>query len=333
MLESIYVCRHGFRLSWETQLWTPPTGIPRDPPLSKHGVDQAKELAHFLRQEFGLDAGATPPADVAILSSQVATATPVADALDLPILIEPGLGEWYLPVRRGLHPALAEPALLQKHFPRVSTSPEAWSPLLTPPRVGESMRAIHHRAAQFAPLLAAELDRRGYTRAIVFTHAATAIALCRALAGDVRPGDQVLSQGATEPGQAEQLGLWKDKERLFVSAATCSASKFTRRAEGAAAGTSSASDAAAWDREWDGRTDFLERGEERRWDFTFVEEIAEDGIDEATGKEISATKSDAYKDLPTAAPHESAGHVAREANGQGQGGQAGQAPAPVEGKL
>lgn len=157
--------------------------------------------------------------------------------------------EWYLPVRRGLHPAPATPSLLQKHFSRVSTDPEAWEPLLTPSRVGESMRAIHLRCARFAPLLAQSLAERGYSRAIVFTHAATAIALCRALAGDVRLGDDVLSEGATEPGQAEQLGLWNDEERLPVAAATCSVSKFASRGP-------------EWERLWDGRTDFLERGEE-----------------------------------------------------------------------
>ncbi|KWU42580.1 hypothetical protein RHOSPDRAFT_10630, partial [Rhodotorula sp. JG-1b] len=123
----------------------PPTGIPRDPPLSKHGVDQAHELAQFLKDDLGIT---NSP-----LYRCVQTATPVAEALDLPILIEPGLAEWYLPVRRGLHPAPATPSLLQKHFPRVSTDPAAWEPLLTPPRVGESMRAIHHRCARFAPLL------------------------------------------------------------------------------------------------------------------------------------------------------------------------------------
>lgn len=272
--------------------------------MSKHGVDQAHELAQFLKNDLGITSPEQAKQQgIAILSSPlyrcVQTATPVAEALDLPILIEPGLAEWYLPVRRGLHPAPATPSVLQRHFSRVSTDPAAWEPILTPPRVGESMRAIHHRCARFAPLLAQTLAQRGYSGAIVFTHAATAIALCRALAGDVRLGDEVLSEGATEPGQAEQLGLWKDEERLPVSAATCSVSKFASQGE-------------QWQRLWDGRTDFLERGEERRWDFSFVEEIAEDGIDDETGQEISATKSDQYKDLPTAAPHESRQHQQQE---------------------
>lgn len=50
---------------------------------------------------------------------------------------------------------------------------------------------------------------------------------------------------------------------------------------------------------------------------TPAEEIAEDGIDDETGQEISATKSDQYKDLPTAAPHESKQHQqATQSNGK-----------------
>lgn len=67
-IKTIYLARHGFRLSWvrrvgasplparcpanarsrlgqETTIWNAPTNTPRDPPLSAHGVDQAKELA------------------------------------------------------------------------------------------------------------------------------------------------------------------------------------------------------------------------------------------------------------------------------------------------
>lgn len=46
-VHTIYLARHGFRLSWETREWASPTGVPRDPPLSAHGVDQAKELASW----------------------------------------------------------------------------------------------------------------------------------------------------------------------------------------------------------------------------------------------------------------------------------------------
>ena len=59
-------------LSWETQLWTPPTGIPRDPPLSKHGVDQAHELAQFLKNDLGITSPEQAKQQgIAILSSSV----------------------------------------------------------------------------------------------------------------------------------------------------------------------------------------------------------------------------------------------------------------------
>ncbi|GAA6043177.1 hypothetical protein JCM8097_008711 [Rhodosporidiobolus ruineniae] len=315
VLEQVYICRHGFRLSWETTTWTSPTGIPRDPPLSAHGVDQAKELAAFLKRELGVSSREEAEKEgVWIISSPlyrcVQTATPTADALDLPIHIEPGFGEWYLPVRRGLHPALATSDFLQRFFPRVSPSPSTsdapssdsssppltWSPLLTPPRTGESIRALHARCSTLLTSLIPALEARGCKNLVLFSHAATVIALSRAFAGDLdAPG--LLDGPAAEGGKEEPLGEWKDEERMQVRAATCSVSKFVReRGEGEGE--------VRWKREWDGKTDFLEKGEERRWDFSFVEEIAEDGILD-DGTEISPLKSDAYKADPTAAPKES----------------------------
>ncbi|GAA5893177.1 hypothetical protein JCM6882_003905 [Rhodosporidiobolus microsporus] len=309
VLEAVYICRHGFRLSWETPIWTSPTGIPRDPPLSSHGVDQAKELAAFLKEELGVSSREEAEKEgVFLLSSPlyrcVQTATPTAEALDLPIFVEPGLGEWYLPVRRGLHPALAEPTFLQKFFPRVSpTTPSSsssastsdWTSLVTPPRTGESIRALHARSTALLSALLPALEARGVRKLVCFSHAATVIALARAFAGDLdMPG--LLDGEAAQAGKEEKLGEWKDEERLEVRAATCSVTKFVREdgAEG---------EKVAWKRDWNGRTDFMEKGEERRWDFTFVEEIAEDGILE-DGTEVSPLKSDNYKDAPTAAPKE-----------------------------
>ncbi|GAA5871098.1 hypothetical protein JCM8547_005357 [Rhodosporidiobolus lusitaniae] len=303
-LEKVYICRHGFRLSWETNVWKSPTGIPRDPPLSKHGVDQAKELAAFLKEELGVE---TPEQarekGIWLLSSPLyrccQTATPTADTLELPLFIEPGLGEWYLPVRRGLHPALAGSTFLKDYFPRVSTSSSSstsssepsWTSLVHPPRTGESIRALHARCSTLVDSLIPTLEAKGCKTLIVFSHAATVIALARAFAGDL--SEELLRAGeGAEGGKEEPLGEWKDEERLQARAATCSVSKFVRKEGGN-----------GWTREWDGRTDFLEKGEERRWDFTFVEEIAEDGILE-DGTEVSPLKSDNYKDEPTAAPKE-----------------------------
>ncbi|KAM3521426.1 hypothetical protein MY4038_009047 [Beauveria bassiana] len=54
-LEKIYIVRHGFRTTWTVdnkgnyQSHIPsPTGIPADPPLTSHGIEQAAELAAHL---------------------------------------------------------------------------------------------------------------------------------------------------------------------------------------------------------------------------------------------------------------------------------------------
>ena len=68
-LETIYVVRHGYRISWSVDYKTGqyrisgpvPTGIPADPPLVAYGVEQSKQLAKHVMT---LD----PPVD-AVLSS------------------------------------------------------------------------------------------------------------------------------------------------------------------------------------------------------------------------------------------------------------------------
>lgn len=119
---------------------------------------------------------------------------------------------------------------------------------------------MHARCDTLSRSLVEALEARGAKKVVVFSHAATVIALSRAFAQDL---PRELLEGAKE-GEVEPLGEWNDGERLSVGAATCSVSKFSR----AEARTD---EDKLWTREWDGRTDFTERGEERRWDFTFVE--------------------------------------------------------------
>jgi transcription factor C subunit 7 len=98
-----------------------------------------------------------------------------------------------------------------------------------------------------------ELEKRGVEKVIVFSHAATCIALSRALAGDL------------ETMKAEVEGKeWNESARLECRAATCSVSKFDRK-EGDKDGLPT------WERVWNGKTDFLQGGEERHWEFSFVE--------------------------------------------------------------
>jgi transcription factor C subunit 7 len=69
----------------------PPTGIPADPILSEHGVEQAQELGVHI-------AKSVQPRPQQILVSPyyrcLQTAIPTAHALGLPLCVEHGVSEW-----------------------------------------------------------------------------------------------------------------------------------------------------------------------------------------------------------------------------------------------
>jgi len=115
------------------------------------------------------------------------------------------------------------------------------------------MYQIHLRAKEFLKVMIPELEKRGVEKVIVFSHAATCIALSRALAGDL--------EGLSQEVEGKE---WNEANRLECRAATCSVSKFDRKV-GKEAGVPE------WDRVWNGKTDFLKGGEERHWEFSFVE--------------------------------------------------------------
>lgn len=97
MLETIYLVRHGFRLSWETNAWNAPTGTPRDPPLSAYGVVQAQETAKHFHSLLPID-----EAPQKIYSSPLyrclQTAAPLSKLMELPINVEFGFSEWLVTI-------------------------------------------------------------------------------------------------------------------------------------------------------------------------------------------------------------------------------------------
>ncbi|KAL8277438.1 hypothetical protein RQP46_010160 [Phenoliferia psychrophenolica] len=215
-VKTIYLARHGFRLSW------------------------AKELAKWF--------AALPEKErpQAIISSPLyrclQTATPAAEALGLPIVCEHGISEWYLPVKRGLHPRSLPATRLTEWFPLIQPSTPDIS-MLYPTQKGETILEIHQRAKEALSLIIDKLDREGEVETVVlFTHAATNIAMGRGLVGDF--------------------------ERSIQSG-TCSVGKYVRRGEGGLG---------EWDQVMNGDCSMLERGEERHWEFSYVVEYEEDGI-------------------------------------------------------
>ncbi|EKM61005.1 uncharacterized protein PHACADRAFT_190138 [Phanerochaete carnosa HHB-10118-sp] len=162
MLETIYIARHGYRLNWVTQNWKSETGLPRDPPLAAFGHTQAQELAdHFL----SLPEVQRP---TAIFSSPY------------------WLSEWYSPVKpgSGLHPRPASAENLRSYFSGIDSS---WSSIWYPSRRGEDVPEVHSRAEGFLAALIPELERRfedKHKHILIVSHAATIIALTRALVRD-----------------------------------------------------------------------------------------------------------------------------------------------------
>lgn len=85
---SLYLVRHGERLDAVNKNWYSADDNKYDPPLSELGFEQAQRLAERLSQE---------PIDHIFVSPYVRalqTAHPIADALNLPLYVENGVGEW-----------------------------------------------------------------------------------------------------------------------------------------------------------------------------------------------------------------------------------------------
>lgn len=90
-MQTIWLARHANRQDFVDPDWTKTADRPHDPGLSTDGVQQARKLG---RRIGTLDIDR-------ILSSPflraVQTACPGAEALDQPVHLEPGLGEWQNP--------------------------------------------------------------------------------------------------------------------------------------------------------------------------------------------------------------------------------------------
>jgi hypothetical protein len=132
-----------------------------------------------------------------------------------------GIGEWYSPVvpGTGLHPRPGPPDFLHSFFPEVATT--GWDTVFYPPRKGEDVAEVHARAAATLEAVLERTALKEHTRIVLFTHAATAIALVRGLLGEpqrsLRVGCCTLSVFNRMTGaQADKLigpGIW-EVERL-----------------------------------------------------------------------------------------------------------------------
>ncbi|KAK7058929.1 C6 zinc cluster transcription factor-like protein [Paramarasmius palmivorus] len=207
MIDTIYIARHGFRLNWVTTAWTSPTDTPRDPPLAAFGETQAQELATYF---LSLPEDERP---TGIWSSPfyrcIQTAVPVSKALNVPIYVEHGIGEWYSPVapNTGLHPRPGSASFLKTYFDDIDPS---WESIYYPSRKGETVIDLYERCRGFLDdFLSIEEVQKKHKKVLFFSHAATVIALSRELKGDrempLRVGVRSLTQFQRNPD-----GGWND---------------------------------------------------------------------------------------------------------------------------
>lgn len=114
----------------------------------------------------------------------VQTAAPLALKLGKQIHLDHGPAEWYSHAApgTGLHPRpiMDGAASMSKHFPPGLIN-EEYTSTVYPSRKGESLREVHERLDLFAKTFVRRMDEEGVRSVVIFAHAATVIALGRAV--------------------------------------------------------------------------------------------------------------------------------------------------------
>lgn len=238
-----------------------PTGIASDPALAGYGVVQAQELAeHLITLDPPIQRYYSSPFYRCIQTINPTVemaATLTSDPEAHKIRGENGFGEWYGTARFD-HPSPAEPKLLNELFPRFDAE---YKPTIRPSVNGESIGDLHDRAAYALHKVIELSDKEGVEAIVICTHAASLIALGRALTGRM-PED-----------------IQEEDFRPF----TCGLSKFVRKhcdedertdvIEWAGPETSiprvdwrdGKGVGGGWELELSGNCSFLSGGEERGW--------------------------------------------------------------------
>lgn len=165
------------------------------------------------------------------------------------------MGEWY-GMARFDHPSPAEPPLLKTLFPQYD---ESYETSIKPSVNGERIEELHDRAAYAMHKLIERSDREGVKAICVCTHAATLIAIGRALTGrmpddiaeeDFRPFTCGVSTFVRRgKGVQEGVGEWQGSESKIPRVDW-------RDGRGVGGG---------WECTVSGDCSFLNGGEERGW--------------------------------------------------------------------
>lgn len=243
-----------------------PTGIPSDPALAGYGVDQSHELAAHLKT-------LSPPIEriysspfyrcIQTIAPTVASLNKVHSSEDkrVQVRLENGVGEWYGTARFD-HPSPAATSLLSSLFPE-NLIDESYSPTIVPATNGESIRSLHDRCAYALHRLIEQSDAEGVEAICICTHAASLIAIGRALVGrmpdsieeeDFRPFTCGLSVFTRKSSTSQQKNVeqWQGEGNEIPETGW-------RGGNGVGGG---------WNLDVSGDCSFLSGGEERGWRFS-----------------------------------------------------------------
>ncbi|KAI1128543.1 histidine phosphatase superfamily [Nemania abortiva] len=291
-LEVIYVVRHGFRSSWSvdhvtgtyTSALRSPTGLPTDPALTSHGVEQAEELARHLL-------GLNPPIDgvysspyyrclqtispfVSRRNAGQNKASPSQDDVSpsrLSIRVESGLSEWYGRAHFE-HPTSAPLDELTVLFADLDASYVS-SP--APRRRGESIPQLYERTASCIQMIIDQCDQEGKKAVVISTHAAVVIALGRVLTASIPHDPSVEDFGAFTCGLSVYRRQGVNQGRP-VTGTTDSAVAIRDQAPNSVE-RCRLSLSTHWKCEVNSDCSFLRGGEERGWKFSGDESFVEVG--------------------------------------------------------
>lgn len=176
-----------------------------------------------------------------------------------------GIGEWYGTARFD-HPSPAKPDLLNSLFPRYDTE---YEPTIIPSVNGESISDLHDRIAYALDAIIKRSDEEGVKAIILCSHAASILAIGRALTGimpdnieeqDFKPFTCGLSKFSRKSSDApyKDVPAWKEGDDI----------PRIPWKNGAGVG-------GGWECKLNGDCSFLSGGEERGWRFSGDESFIE----------------------------------------------------------
>ena len=192
-MRTFWLARHANREDFVDPDWADSADRPHDPDLSPDGIVQARQLAARVAA-LGPDGIVASP-----FLRAVHTAQHAAEQADLPIHLEPGLGEWANPNWFDAAPEPLPPAELAARFDRVAPSVDG---TCRTPSFPESKAEALTRLADVARCLA---DRYADASLLLVGHGITVQGVLQGLVGDVPdPGCPLASLTTVE----ERGGTW-----------------------------------------------------------------------------------------------------------------------------